>query len=743
MSIGPRFRPGQQRNARDLFVTGLQLAAALLMAQQVAGKAARDGLFLQQHGPQALPGMIAGAAGFSVLLSLLNGRLMHRLAPRFVVPWALGLSGALQLVERWILGVRPGVASVLIYLHMVGLGAALLSTFWSMLNEEFDPREAKRMFGRIAAGGTVGGLLGGIAAERIVTWYGAPALMLMLAALHLGCGAFLAVLIKRGTTGPAETGPADAREAPAPLPHRSPLLRTLGTIVLLGSIGAALLDYTFKVYATETVGRGSNLVRFFALFYTAVALLSFVLQSAGAKVFLEKFGLGKTILTLPATLAGGSFLTLVAPGAVMAGLARGVEAAVRGSLFRAGYETCYTPVAPAEKRLAKTVIDVGSERGGDALGAAIVYLCIRLAGHSALPWVLSIAAMVGICSVMLCRALDAVYLKTLAKSLEARAVQLDPESDMDLTTKSLVMRVPALGGAGNRVWMAPALPDDEGEPGLFNQDPILSRLSALRSTEVWQVHAALTSCDLSDPLVATQVCLLLGREEHALLAQAALVPSAGKILGLLTDLMLDASLDVGMRRRLPRIIAAAPGQRAADALVLGLEDPRFRVRLQCARSLVKVAARDPRPAIQAKTVLAAVDRELAIGSVLWESHRQQQSDHGEFGEESLDELLRDKAHGSLEYVFTLLSLIHDRTALMAAFRSLHVEDRHLRGTALEYLEGILAPKTRELLWEILQERPSRSAGKGKVEIMQELLNSSETVVLHLRRNRTPDADRSA
>ena len=96
-----------------------------------------------------------------------------------MLPWALaGGSGLLQLAERWLLGLRPGLASVLIYLHMAGLGVILLSSFWSMLNEEFDPREAKRRFGQIAAGGTIGGVLGGLGAERTVAWFGAPTLML-------------------------------------------------------------------------------------------------------------------------------------------------------------------------------------------------------------------------------------------------------------------------------------------------------------------------------------------------------------------------------------------------------------------------------------------------------------------------------------------------------------------------------------------------------------------------------------
>jgi hypothetical protein len=193
--------------------------------------------------------------------------------------------------------------------------------------------------------------------------------------------------------------------------------------------------------------------------------------------------------------------------------------------------------------------------------------------------------------------------------------------------------------------------------------------------------------------------------------------------------MLDSSLDVSVRRKMPRILASAQGQRAVDCLLSGLEDTRFEVRLQCARSLARTEARDPRPNIPAERILAAVDRELAIGATLWESHRSQRR---EFGAEWLDELLREKAHGSLEYVFTLLSLIHERTPLMAAFRSLHLNDRHLRGTALEYLEGILPERTRERLWVILQERPSKSEGKGSAEIMQELLKSSETVLLRLR-----------
>ncbi len=45
---------------------------------------------------------------------------------------------------------------------------------------------------------------------------------------------------------------------------------------------------------------------------------------------------------------------------------------------------------------------------------------------------------------------------------------------------------------------------------------------------------------------------------------------------------------------------------------------------------------------------------------------------------------------SLAHVFTLLSLVLPREPLQIAFRSLHADDRQLRGTALEYLEGVFS-----------------------------------------------------
>jgi len=59
---------------------------------------------------------------------------------------------AVFFVGEWLLlGYQPGIASIVLYLHMAIFGAILISGFWSIINERFDPHSAKQRVARIAA----------------------------------------------------------------------------------------------------------------------------------------------------------------------------------------------------------------------------------------------------------------------------------------------------------------------------------------------------------------------------------------------------------------------------------------------------------------------------------------------------------------------------------------------------------------------------------------------------------------
>jgi ATP/ADP translocase len=226
------------------------IAAAAMITQQVAGKAMRDALFLSAFGISALPIMLIVSALFSIGTGLLFANLLRIWEPRRAVPGAFAVSAIMQILEWWLSTVSIAATAVLVYLHMAAVGSALISGFWSVLNENFDPHSGRREFARITIGGTVGGLLGGILASALPSFMATTSILPVLAAFHVACAWIVYVLGRsRRSTETFERGnPSEIRSRYEAL-RKSEYLRQIALLVLLGTVGAACLDYVFKVQA--------------------------------------------------------------------------------------------------------------------------------------------------------------------------------------------------------------------------------------------------------------------------------------------------------------------------------------------------------------------------------------------------------------------------------------------------------------------------------------------------------------
>src|SRR6185295_610537 len=128
----------------------------------------------------------------------------------------------------------PRAGAVMAYFHLTTLGAVLVSGFWSIVNERFDVQTAKRHISRIGIGATLGGILGGVIAERSAVHLAPDAILLVLAGLQLACAVSLRLFGRMAGRESSTPKPADTwlalREA-----TRSPLLRNLAGIVVLGA----------------------------------------------------------------------------------------------------------------------------------------------------------------------------------------------------------------------------------------------------------------------------------------------------------------------------------------------------------------------------------------------------------------------------------------------------------------------------------------------------------------------------
>lgn len=131
-----------------------------MIAGQIAAKATRDAIFLSTFSITDLPQMLIAAAVVSIIMVLVVSRGMVRWGPQRLVPLAF-LASSLVYVGLWgLMRQAPRTAAVLLFLNVSAVGVILISGFWSLVNERFDPRSAKRIVGRVVAAGTLGGLVG-------------------------------------------------------------------------------------------------------------------------------------------------------------------------------------------------------------------------------------------------------------------------------------------------------------------------------------------------------------------------------------------------------------------------------------------------------------------------------------------------------------------------------------------------------------------------------------------------------
>jgi hypothetical protein len=719
------------------------ICSGAVTAQFIAGKATRDALYLAHLPVTTLPAIVVATAVLSILLVIVSSRALRAITPGTFVPVAFVISAALLLGSWLLLGSAPTLAAQVVYLQISGLGPMLGSGFWLIATERFDPHTARLNFGRIAGIGTITGLVAALVTERIGATLGIDEMLPLLAGLNLIC----AWQIRRLAGPKAMTIHDKAMEVAPDLAATSPrsglrvlagapYLRNLAALVLLGTVAAAFIDYVFKVEAVEVFGKGDSLLQFFALYYAGVSMLAFVVQSASAPLVLERLGLAVTTATPSLALVIGGLGGLVFPGLGGALVARAGESTLRSSLFKTGYEIFFTPIASHDKRAAKSIIDVGFDRLGDAVGGGLIQLLIMLPSasqYAALMW-----AAIG-CSavaVAVAQRLSRGYIHTLERSLLDRAVELELSDVGDITTRTVMMRtIRAPRPNLPRPTVETRSQTESGAPTARIptpvNDPELREIVALRSRNRDAVLQVLRAEEGLPAALIPHVIPLLAWDPVAEDAVRALRKVAEERVGELVDALLDPNQPFASRRRLARVFSVCVSQRAVDGVLLGLEDLRFEVRFQCGRSLASILEKNPRIRIDKERIFDVVRREVAVGRPVWESHRLLDTIEAD-ARSFVDEFLKDRAGQSLAHVFTLLSLVLPTAPLQIAYRGLHTDDSGLRGTALEYLEGVLPPDIRDRLWPFLTDRPRKqSDSRARDEILADLLRSNESIMLNL------------
>lgn len=699
-----------------------------LIGQQVAGKAIRDALFLSSFQAKHLPHAMAATSAVSLLSVAVVGALNARYSPQKLIPWLFGGSGVAFILEWLLFAVTRRGGAFAVYLHTAVLGPVLITMFWSLVNERYDPHSAKAAMARIAGGGTLGGVLGGLAAWRASTLVSLPSAVLILAAIHVVC-AFTVLGV-----------PAEREERPSVFPagndatslsalrflRDAPYLRNLAVLVGMGAMISSLLDYVLGVQAVAHFGKSAQLLTFFSLFGLGVAIVSLAIQLTLGRLAMQKLALAVHIALLPGVVVLGGALGIAVPGLLSAVVLRGLEMVHRNTLFRSAYELLYTPVPELQKRATKALIDVGFDRVGTILGSLVTMGVIYALGGNQTV-ILGIVVFFAASTFPVVKQLHRGYVDALEARLREGAAQLEAPPPSERLGP--VSASPAAEAARDGMIRSAELLTGQPSAGLEkdvldNPQALVALGGELLSRDAARTKKALAALDLGTRALAGHAILLVADPDVQRDARLALKKLAPAITGQLVDALLAPDLDVSLRRHIAPVLVGAPSQRAADGLLRALSDPRFEVRYAAGRSLAKVVELSPD---------IVLPRERIIEIVVGEAARAEQVVSAVEDESDLDEaaapldiVLRDRVSRGLEHLFTMLSLLLEHDALRLCYRALHQDDDRYRGTALEYLETVLPAEVRDAIWPLLgaAEGPLPSARASK-ELLADLSKAIE------------------
>jgi AAA family ATP:ADP antiporter len=340
-----------------------------LMTSYAAFKPVRDSLILDGD-PDRIPWLFTATFIAMLIVSPIWGALVKR-GPRHVVPIAFHVFAlcCLGFAAANHAGWSPVQVGRVFYVWAAVFNLFVVSVFWSLLADLIGAGRARTLYGPIAAGGTVGTLVGPLLTKILLPHIDVAGILVMSAAC-LEIAVIGVVTVRRAA---ATLSIEDVDDPPVAggafdgLVHvvRSPYLRSIVGYVLCTSFAATFIYLAQSHIAHDLLANRDARTDYFATVEIYVAVATLVAQLAVAAPLISRFGPGAVLRILPVVQVAGLCVLVASPSlaALMVVLVVG-KTATHG-LTRPARELLFTVISREDKYRAKNAIDTVAYRLGD------------------------------------------------------------------------------------------------------------------------------------------------------------------------------------------------------------------------------------------------------------------------------------------------------------------------------------------------------------------------------------------
>jgi AAA family ATP:ADP antiporter len=318
------------------------------------------------------------ATFFTLLAAVpLYGAVVARLPRRRFIPLVYHFFVA-NIAIFWlllVLGVGKEHVARVFFVWISVFNLFAVSVFWSFMADLFSSEQGKRLFGFIAAGGTLGALAG----PALTVWLAVPlgpANLLLVAALLLEAAVFCAQCLESAAAG--AVAPVRAQAGSAALGGgwlagiamvlRSPYLAGIALWVALLSVAGTFLYFQQASIVAAASDDPAMRTRMFAAIDLGVGVLCALVQFFATGRLISRFGVGAAAGILPLVFAAGFAALAVAPVLAAVIAFQAIQRTANFALANPAREVLFTALAREEKYKAKNVIDLLVFRGADAAG---------------------------------------------------------------------------------------------------------------------------------------------------------------------------------------------------------------------------------------------------------------------------------------------------------------------------------------------------------------------------------------
>jgi AAA family ATP:ADP antiporter len=314
----------------------------------------------------------------SLVFSPLYAGLASRMKLSTFLPWVYGFVAASILVfyalfvsgryqDRWI--------AAAFYVWVSTFNLLIISVFWTFMADIFSRAQAKRLFGFIAAGGTIGGIVGPAIATFLAKAVGNNGLMLIAAGGFVVTAVMVSLLAKEKEKllahgGEVQKTTLNHRLGGNPLDgfvllFRSPYLLLLALFLLLMTWISTIVYFQLGDLITKAFDSKEARTQAYATIDLVVNSLAVLVQLFGTGRIIQRFGVQTGLLVNPIIMVIAFLAVAFSPVLLILGGIQIVRRVAEYAVAKPTREMLFTVVDQESKYKAKNVIDTVVYRFGD------------------------------------------------------------------------------------------------------------------------------------------------------------------------------------------------------------------------------------------------------------------------------------------------------------------------------------------------------------------------------------------